>query len=141
MAISAKLQFGDNDCGQYSSEYPVIWCKCHFSRRFNHFRPESVARCERITIKVIAPGKDDLSLYEWYAGGSVLSGRILFNMAMRNTLDEETKEILFEDAHCISLAELYDIDISEQRMLTLDIVSEKIIVDSVDFENKEDRNG
>lgn len=141
MAIFAKLQFGDNYCRQYSSEYPVLWCKCHFYRQYNHIRPEEPARCEKITIKVVAPGKDDLSLYDWYASDYVLSGRLVFDMAMRNAVDDETKEILFEDAHCLSLSEKYDIDSEERRLLTLEIVSEKIVIDAVEFEMKEDRNG
>ena len=62
-------------------------------------------------------------------------------MAMRSTNDEETKEILFEDAHCLSLSEKYDIDSEERRLLTLEIVSEKIVIDAVEFEMKEDSNG
>lgn len=132
----ASLQFGDNGAHLYSREYLVVECNCHFSRRYNHFRPESIARCDKITIKVVAPGKDDLSLFEWYANGDILSGRLVFNLAVKG--NDETKEILFEDAHCLSLAEKYDIGVSEQRLLTLEIVSERIIVDSVEFGKQEE---
>lgn len=134
----ASLQFGDNGARLYSQEYLVAECNCHLQRRYNHFRPEGSARCDKITVKVVAPGKDDLGLYEWYAGGSVQSGRLVVELALTGGPEGDVKEILFEDAHCLSLEERYDIDEPYRRMLILEIVSEKITVDSVEFWNWKD---
>ncbi|MDO5321176.1 MAG: type VI secretion system tube protein TssD [Bacteroidia bacterium] len=138
MSMLASLQFGDNGAHLYSSEYLVAECNCHFLRRYNHFRPEGIARCDKITVKVVAPGKNDLGLYEWYANGYVQSGRLIVNLAPTGEIDENPKEILFEDAHCLSLEEVYDKDAHYRRMLILEIVSEKITVDSVEFRNRKD---
>ena len=77
MALIARLQFGNNDSKVYSSEYLVADCHCHFSRHHNQFRPDADARCERVEIVVVAPGKENLNLYDWYISGDPISGRVL----------------------------------------------------------------
>ena len=134
----ASLQFGDNGAGLYSRTYLVAECNCHFTRRHNHFRPDGNARCDRITIKIVAPGKDDLNLVEWYIDGSVQNGRLLFELPFKAESVSTIKEILFEDASCLSLAEYYDINSTSRRTLTLEIVSDKIVIDSVEFKNGEE---
>lgn len=133
----ASLQFGDNGVHIYSKDFLVAECNCHFTRCHNHFRPDGNARCDKIILQIVAPGKEDLSLFEWYADASVQSGRIVFNMAFKGGLEEDIKEVLFEDARCLSLAEYYDIESSSRRTLVLEIVPEKIKIDSVEFNRNE----
>ena len=66
MALIARLQFGDNRANLYSKEYLVMDCHLHFTRHHNHFRPDTDARCEKVEVVVVAPGREDLNLYEWY---------------------------------------------------------------------------
>ena len=133
----ATLQFGDNDTRFYSKEYLVTECNCRFTRCHNHFRPDGNARCDMITVTLIAPGKGDLNIFEWYADGSVQSGRLLFEVLYRSGAEENVKEILFEDAYCVSIEENYDIHSSSRRTLTVEIVSDRIVMDSVEFKNGE----
>ena len=69
MALTARLQFGDNDAKVYPEQYLVEDCHCHFTRQYNHFHPETDPRCERVELTVVAPGRENLSLYEWYISG------------------------------------------------------------------------
>ena len=64
MALTATLQFGDNSIRRYSREYMVTDFKCHVARRHNNARPDSAPRCDRMELTVVAPGKEDLNLYE-----------------------------------------------------------------------------
>ena len=65
MAISSKLQFGQKDVQdkwQLSKEYNVVDCHLHFMRHYNHFRPDTDARCEKVEVVVEAPGKVGMSI-------------------------------------------------------------------------------
>lgn len=136
MALIARLQFGNNDTKVYSSEYLVADCHCHFSRHHNQFQPDADPRCERVEIVVVAPGKENLNLYEWYISGDPISGRVLFDLMLANGGDlTASSELLFEDAYCFSLAEDYHIDSSNRRYLKLSLMAERIIVDGVVYKN------
>ena len=52
MALTAKLQLGDNAKQQYPQEYMVADCRCHFSRGYNHAQPHSDARCDQVDLTV-----------------------------------------------------------------------------------------
>ena len=133
----ATLQFGDNGAHFYSKEYLVAECNCHFTRCHNHFRPDGNARCDKMTLTVVAPGKDDLNLFEWYADGSARSGRLVFEVLYRIGSEENVKQITFEDAFCVSLSEVYDIGSRSRRTVTLEIAAEEVVVDSVEFKSGE----
>jgi len=133
----ASLQFGDNGTLLYSEEYLVADCNCHFTRCHNSFRPDGNARCDKVRVKVVAPGRDNLNIFEWYAGKTVQSGRIVIHLALNDGREDEVKEILFEDATCVSIAEVYDIGVSSRRMLTIEMAPEKIMIDSVEFNNRD----
>lgn len=135
MALIARLQFGDNDSKAYPAEYMVADCRCHFTRHHNHAHPDSDARCERVDVIVVAPGKKNLNLYDWYISGNPLSGRILFDMlsATRGGDFSASKELLFEDAYCFSLAEDYHVDSFNRRYLKLSFMAETIIVNDVTY--------
>lgn len=136
MSLLAHLQFGDNSIGQYTKEYLVTQCQYQFSRQHNYRLPDTDARCATIEVSIVAPGKEDLGLYEWYIDKMVLSGRILFNMSnFSSNEDSPQKELYFEDAHCFSLSEEYHINGTFQRLIKLAFIAEQITIDSVSFTN------
>lgn len=134
MALTAKLQFGDNSFRRYSREYMVTDFKCFVSRGHNNARPDGVPRCDRMELTVVAPGKEDLNLYEWYVGRSCMSGRILIEMsAPAQNQAPQWKEVLFENAACYALSEEYNIDVNQRRCLHLRLSVEELTLDSVLF--------
>jgi hypothetical protein len=95
-----------------------------------------MARCERLELDVVAPGKDDLNLFDWYDQQGVQSGRIVISLAAEAKLDEKDAQvILFENAKCFSLSESYDINSSRRRNLKLAIEAETITVDNIIFQH------
>jgi len=136
MALIAALEFGDNNIGRYFKNYLVSDCRFVFKRAFNSYRPEGMARCERLELDVVAPGKDDLNLFDWYDQQGVQSGRIVISLAAEAKLDEKDAQvILFENAKCFSLSESYDINSSRRRNLKLAIEAETITVDNIIFQH------
>jgi hypothetical protein len=83
---------------------------------------------------VVAPGKEDLTLFEWFADQSVLDGRITISLGATNDNSLDSQEIVFEEAVCFALSEMYDIDSSMRRLLKLSILAKKICIDDVCFE-------
>ena len=137
MSTSARLQFGDNGFRRYAREYQVTDFKCQVIRPHNDARPDGSARCERMELTLVVPGRDDLNLYEWYVGGFSLSGRILVELPTpAQNQAGEWKEILFENGVCYSLSESYHIDEKLRRTLTLGIVADDITVDGIHFKAK-----
>ena len=134
MALTTVLQFGDNDIGRYTKEYLVVSCHSAFGRSYNHLRPEGKPRCERVEITVVAPGKDDLSLYDWYINQETLNGRIVFNLSPNTSQDVgQQKVLMFENAQCFSLTEKYEINSKYRRVLTLAFEADMIIVEDIEF--------
>ena len=138
MALMARLQFDYVD-GKYSKEYLVMDCHLHFSRHHDHFRPDTDARCETVELVVVAPGREDLNLYEWYIQNSTMSGRIVLDLQSSNG-DSVEKVILFEDAYCYAIEEEYHIDALKRRCLRLSLMAEKLIINDTTFQNLYDRN-
>ena len=136
MALLAALEFGDNNIGRYSKSYLVSNCRFVFKRPFNSFRPEGMARCDRLELDVIAPGKNDLNLFDWYENQGVQSGRIIISLAAEAKLNEQDAQVVFfENAKCFSLSESYDINSSRRRNLKLAIEAETIMVDNIIFQH------
>jgi hypothetical protein len=134
MALTAVLEFGDNNIKRYSKQYLMSDCRFVFDRPYNEFRPEGAARCERLEVVVVAPGKTDLSLFEWFYSQGVQNGRIVISLAVEKKFDEnDTQTIYFEDAKCFSLSEIYDIDSSRRRLLKIAIGAEKMTIDDTTF--------
>ncbi len=99
MPLLRILQIGNNDLGKYSKEYLLADYKLHTFRKKNELRPEAQKYCERIELTVIAPGREDVSLYEWFIEQSTQNGRVLLTLPPQGKQTaEETKEILFENA-------------------------------------------
>ncbi len=133
MALTARLQFGDNMAGIYSKEYLVADCHLHFKRHHNHFKPDTDARCETIELVVVAPGMEDLNLYEWYINNDTLSGRVVIDLQTMSESDSVMKLVEFDEAYCYSIKEDYQIDSQRRRCLKLSLVAEKITVNEVEF--------
>lgn len=134
MALTAVLEFGDNNIRRYSKQFMVADCRFVFDRSYNDFCPEGDTRCERMELFVVAPGKEDLTLFEWFADQSVLDGRITISLGATNDNSLDSQEIVFEEAVCFALSEMYDIDSSMRRLLKLSILAKKICIDDVCFE-------
>ena len=134
MALTAVLEFGDNSIKRYSKQYMVADCRLVFNRPYNAFCPQGVARCERLELSVIAPGKEDLGMFEWFTRQNLQDGRLIITMSggVQETLD--TQILYFEDAKCFSLSEYYDINLSRRRLRKLAVGAEKIEIDDVTFE-------
>jgi hypothetical protein len=136
MALIAALEFGDNNIGRYTKQYLLSDCHFVFDRPYNSFSPERPARCERLEVVVIAPGKQDLGLFQWFSSQDVREGRIAISLvgdAMQNESDPQV--IYFESAKCLSLSEMYDIDNSRRRLIKLAIVAESIEIEDVSLKS------
>jgi len=132
MALTAVLEFGDNNIKRYSKQYLVSDCRLLFARPFNGFSPEGAARCERVEVTVVAPGKDDLGLIEWFSTQGVQNGRLVISLTNDLKDNESDSQILyFEEAKCFSLSEYYDINVSRRRLLKLAIGAETLEIDGV----------
>jgi hypothetical protein len=134
MALTAVLEFGDNNIRRYSKQFMVADCRFVFDRSYNDFCPEGDTRCERMELFVVAPGKDDLTLFEWFADQSVLDGRVTISLGATSDNSLDSQEIVFEEAVCFALSEMYDINSSMRRLLKLSILASKICIDDVCFE-------
>ena len=132
MALTAVLEFGDNNIKRYSKQYLVSDCRFLFARPFNGFSPEGAARCERVEVMVVAPGKDDLGLIEWFSTQGVQNGRLVISLTNEVKADDADAQILyFEGAKCFSLSEFYDDNVSRRRLLKLAIGAETLEIDGV----------
>ena len=132
MALTAVLEFGDNNIKRYSKQYLVSDCRFLFQRSNNGFSPEGAARCERVEVVVVAPGKEDLGLIEWFSTQEVMNGRIVISLTNDLRKDESDTQILyFEGAKCFSFSEFYDINSSRRRLLKLAISAEEMVIDGV----------
>lgn len=135
MSLSATLQIGDNNIGVYDRQYKVVRCQYNFSRGYNFRMPDTTSRNKSISITIVAPGKEDLSLYDWYINRTVLNGRILFDLSGQAMFDENPKTIYFEGASCFSLSESYHIDQEKRRLIHIEITTEETTVDNIRFKN------
>ena len=134
MALIAVLEFGDNSIRRYTKQYLLSDCRFVFDRPYNAFSPERPAHCERIEVVVIAPGKSDLGLFQWFSNQEIREGRIAISLIgdmMQNQADPQV--IYFENAKCLSLSEIYDIDNSSRRLVKLAIVADSIEIEDVEF--------
>lgn len=132
MAFSSKLQFGDKNSDHV---YNVADCHLHFMRHYNHFRPDTDARCEKVEVVVEAPGKNDLRLQEWFINNEPQNGRVIFDIPSKTAETSSEKTVEFEGAYCYSLEEVYHINIQRRRFFRLAIVADKITVNQTEFNN------
>ena len=83
---------------------------------------------------MVAPGKEDLGLFEWYTKQSMQDGRLVITMSGGLYDSQDTQTLYFENAKCFSLSEFYDINSSARRIIRLAIGAEKVEIDDVTFE-------
>ena len=96
MNIIAHLQFGDNVTGIYNKEYLVVRYHTRIARSHNSYHPDSLPRCDSVEVTVIAPGKEDLELHEWYFSNEYRTGRIVFElMELGTSGDNEDSSRVF----------------------------------------------
>lgn len=134
MALTAKLQFGDNQAGRYNAEYLLVDCRCSFRRSHNDLRPDGRAKCDSIEISLVAPGRDDMTLHDWFINGDELSGRILFDLSSTAPDDANpTRVLLFENARCFVFEERYAKDTRFRRLLHLAFEADSINMEDINF--------
>ena len=134
MALIAVLEFGNNSIGRYHKQYLVSDCHFVHKRPYNRFCPEAPVRLEVLEVSVICPGRDDLTLYEWYDSMELQEGRVVIKTNTVSSSDCTSEHIVyFENARCFSLSETYDIDSSRRRILTLGIEAETVKIDDVEI--------
>ena len=134
MALIAVLEFGNNNIGRYHKQYLVSDCHFVHKRSYNRFGPEAPVRSELLEVSVICPGRDDLTLYEWYDSMELQEGRVVIKTNTVSSSDCTSEHIVyFENARCFSLSETYDIDSSRRRILTLGIEAETVKIDDVEI--------
>ena len=135
MNILAHLQFGDNVSALYHKDYLVVGCRTHLMRGHNAYHPDTTPTCESLEVTVVASGKEDLELHEWFFTNSSRSGRILFEL-MDVRADQEgvlKRAFYFDSAQCFSLQEHYDLKERSLRLLTLRLSVKTFRVDQVLF--------
>lgn len=134
MSLLKKLQIGDNATGMYTKEYLLVDYKCHTCRSHNELRPNADMSCERIELTVIAPGVDDMSIYDWFIDQTSVDGRILIELpAILYQGNTEYKEIQFEGASCFSLEEHYEIDKNQRRVLRIGMIASTVVIDGIEY--------
>ena len=137
MALLAHLQFGDNQAGRYNADYLLVDCRCSFRRSHNDLRPDGAAQCDSVEVDVVAPGKDDMTLREWFISGDEMSGRIVFDLSSTASGDANpTKILLFENARLFGFEESYNKDTRFRRLLKLTFEADSVTMEDIDF-NKE----
>ncbi len=135
MSLSARLYLGDNVSANYTKEYLVTQCRVKVARHFTAYLPDADPRCEVVVLSVIAPGKDDLTLYEWYIDQTSLSGKIVVDLTNQSAKYDKTERTFkFEDAKCFALAETYDIAQTDRHLLKLGVMMKELEIDEVSFQ-------
>ena len=133
MALTAVLEFGDNSIKRYSKQYLVADCRFVIDRSYDSFSPNRNARFERIELNVVAPGKDDLYLVEWFISQSRYDGRIVIDLSTAGDNNLDTQEVCFESAVCFEFSEFYDINSSKRRLYKMSLIAENVCIDGVEY--------
>lgn len=134
MALIKKLQIGDNHVGRYTKEYLLTDFKTRTHRLHDEYRPGADKYCDYVEATVIAPGREDMLMYEWFIKKSTLSGRLLIQLPPKpNQSEPDCQEIFFEEAQCFSFEEEYHINKNQRRMLRLQFVAEEVVINGITF--------
>ena len=133
MALTAVLEIGDNGIKRYQKQYMLSDFRIVFNRSYNVL-PTSMARCERIEMVIVVPGRKDLEMFAWFLHGDSIDGRIVIGLTDEvNDNDAKMQVLYFEGAKFFSMSEHYDIDSSHRRLLKLSMVSESLQLENVKF--------
>lgn len=133
MSLLKKLQIGNNEIGRYTDNYLLMDYQCHTCRHHNEHRPDADKYCERIDLTVVAPGRENIHLYDWFISQAPESGRILIELPPNTKQDAESKEVQFEDATVYALEEEFHFNKDRVRKLKLSIVAEEVKINGVVF--------
>jgi len=134
MALTATLEFANKESATYAPPISVVDCSFQFSRPYNEFRPKGEARCSHVELTVVAPGKDDLTLIEWFARQEQKNGRLKLGWPVFSSEASASEQTLsFESARCFRLVEEYDISAPRRRLLKLSVIAESMNIDEVSF--------
>jgi len=134
MSLLKLLQIGNNQMQKYSHEYLLKDYKCHVCRRHNEYRAIADKYCERIELTIVAPGREDVNIHDWFISQSLQSGRILVELPpdLKKQVRID-KEVLFEDAKLFSLEEEFHFNVDKVRILKVSLVAEEITIDGIKF--------
>ena len=94
MSLFANLYLGNNASGAYTNAYQVVQCEVKVSRHHNSYTPDGNPRCDQLILSVIAPNKDDLMLFEWYINLTLLSGKVIIDLANQSSKYDITTRTL-----------------------------------------------
>ena len=137
MSLIKKMQIGDNHAGRYTKEYLLTDFKCRTHRLHDEYRPRADKYCDYIEATVIAPGREDMLMYEWFINRSTLSGRLLIQLPPKpNQSVPDEQEIYFEEAQCFSFEEEYHINRNQRRVLRLQFVAEKVTINGITYKRQ-----
>lgn len=90
--------------------------------------------CDYLEATVIAPGREDMQMYEWFIRRSTICGRLLIQLPPKaNQSEPDCQEIYFEEAQCFSFEEKYHSNLNQRRMLRLQFVAEQVIINGITF--------
>lgn len=135
MSLFANLYLGNNASGAYTNAYQVVQCEVKVSRHHNSYTPDGNPRCDQLILSVIAPGKNDLMLFEWYIDQTSLSGKVVVDLTNQSAKYDITKRTFkFEDAKCFSIDEIYNISDTNRHQLKLGIMVKKLEIDETEFQ-------
>ena len=133
MALSAVLEIGDNGIKRYQKQYLLSDFRIVFNRSYNVL-PTGMARCERIEMVIVAPGRKDLEMFAWFLHNDSIDGRIVISLTDEvNDNDAKVQVLYFEGAKFFSLSEKYDIENNRRRLLKLSMVSDSLQLENVKF--------
>ena len=109
---------------------------CHYKRLTSSSRPSTDAQCENISLTLVAPDMEDLSLYDWYISGDPQNGRVVLNLSdAKADTDGSEANLEFEEAYCYAIEEEYQIDGMMRRTVKLSIVANEVTFEGATFKN------
>lgn len=131
----ARLEFGDNSTGKYTSPYyNVVNYASTINRTHDCCLPHACPVCRSFEVVVNSPDKSDLNIVEWYIEGCQKSGRIIFFLdGQADSSAEYESVVYFEDAYCSAISEHYAISERSLRQLKLTIVPMNLKVCDIEF--------
>ena len=137
MSLIKKLQIGDNRAGRYTKEYLLTDFKTCTHRLHDKYRPGADKYCDYVEATVIAPGREDMLMYDWFINRSTLTGRLLIQLPPKaNQSEPDYQEIFFEEAQWFSFEEEYHINRNQRRMLRLQFVAEEVTINGITFKRQ-----
>ena len=123
-----KLIIGENPNLENNKIYDVVRCYIKTSRHHNSHRPDSVARCEVLSVTLASSQVEDNFLFEWYINQTAFSARleITLDVQANNAGESEVRIFKLTEAKCFSLQEEYDIHFKKRHLTKLEIYAKQM---------------